>query len=458
MMHHLLNSCIGVWGYGAVGKSFIRFLRTQGYVATIHLFDDHGIASDIVTILEHDNVRVHTQQEQFLAAVETLLPSPGVAVPRSVRERLLIGNEYNLFRSLWPGKIVAITGTIGKTTVTSLIAHLLKAAGISVRMGGNIGIPLLDLLPGATDDMMAVIELSSFQLEYGIDQGPDVAVITNCYPNHLDRHGNFDAYVHAKMNLIAAQSDGQQALLPYSLKPYLPPLSQGVNCAWMWFGATIDELDPLSYNLIFWRRENVVMKSNGMISVCCGDAPATKSFIENWLIAYAVLDVMRVPIIATGDITIPDHRLAHIMTVQGIAFFNDSKATVPQATLAAVQKLIHEYQRAPVLFLGGLSKGVDRKPLIYALAQQVRHLVVFGREAEQLATWAREAGITVHSDETLEGAFYTYVKTAACEHDVVLFSPSGSSYDLFHDFQDRGNCFVQLVHAFATVDGIPSVN
>jgi UDP-N-acetylmuramoylalanine--D-glutamate ligase len=142
-------------------------------------------------------------------------------------------------------------------------------------------------------------------------------------------------------------------------------------------------------------------------------------------------------------------RIFYYLPTKYFFFYNKTNSTVPQATYAAVTHLYQRHQKPIVLFLGGLSKGVDRKSFVQSLTPFVRGIITFGAEAPQLARWATEAGITAHHFPTLESAFHAYTNTLLQPSDVALFSPSGSSFDLFHDFQSRGNCFVQLVHDFA---------
>jgi len=453
MLDNNAQKNIGIWGYGAVGKSFIRYLQKYQPHAQLHLFDDRMIASESASYLSEHHIRLYTPDEKnyFFDAIDVLLPSPGIRLPQ-LPAHITVINEYNLFCQHWQGKIIGITGTIGKTTVTSLMSHLLHTAQYNVATGGNIGIPMLDLLKTEeTAHHTAVLELSSFQLEQGITQGPNLAIITNCYPNHLDRHDTFEAYLAAKMNMVIAQTAGQRALLPLALAAHFPKTT---STSYAWFS---DE--PLSSHdihrslpgVIFWRDGNAIIRSeSGQVDENLTTITNTLSFPENWLITYAALSLLKVPV--PSDITtlnIPEHRLTHTATHHAITFYNDSKSTVPQATFAAITKLYRQHQKPIVLFLGGLSKGVSRRTFIHSLKDYAFCIITFGSEAAQLSAWATEAGITSLSFATLESAFHTYTHHHAQPHDIVLFSPSGSSYDLFHDFQERGNCFVKLVHDFA---------
>lgn len=443
----ITGKIVGIWGYGTTGRSLLAFCSRLN-PASLHLFDAKPLAPDSTNNLALQGITTYAPDafDLFAKTCDIILPSPGIDLRPYPHLQQRIIPELALFHEHWKRPYVGITGTIGKTSVTHLLTQSLKQDGVAAYEGGNIGKGMLDLIDHTEENAHAILELSSFHLEHASPQ-PDLAIITNIYQNHLDRHDSFDAYICAKLRIIAQQTTAQRALLPLALAPLVR--SHYPTRSYAWFSATPRPTTTLPEgDCLYMLEDNEVIRYQNGERVYRGSLPEPLiSFAENWLIIMAARDLLGYEptcTITTG-ITVPEHRLAPIKTYRGITFYNDSKSTIPEATIAALERL---YPASIVLFLGGLSKGVDRSSLPARVAPFVRTIICFGAEADQLHAWCSAQGITSYAYATLEEAFAGYLRLAQ-EGDQVLLSPSGSSFDLFKDYKARGARFVELVTEFA---------
>jgi len=304
----------------------------------------------------------------------------------------------------------------------------------------------------------ALLEVSSFQLEYCKKFAPDLAVWTNFYPNHLDRHGSIYNYFAAKCLLISHQHTQQKALIPLNLLHAIK--KQGLPSGHCSFftdrqpnKTQLRCLQPKNH-LFFIDNSTIVKYMNGIYRplINISDLPLL-TFRENWLIICSILDMLTLPFALlpkiTQQLTLPKHRLEKIACVNAIDFYNDSKSTTPASTYAAVQKL----NTKPIfLFLGGLSKNIDRTPFIRTLKNNVAYVYCFGTEAVLLHRICVAYAIPSAAYSTLDHAFLHAIKKIH-PGSIVLFSPAGSSFDLFTNYQERGNYFKKLVNNYIINQG-----
>lgn len=449
----LKNKKIGIWGYGVVGKSALAFLQDKS--CSLSLYDQKELPAALQSDLAQQGITYYRPEDlmQFLESQDMILPSPGIDLrPYAVYQHKCV-SELDLFKTAWHKPIIGITGTIGKTSITSLLSQILPAAGIPLATGGNIGTGMFDLIKEQENADYALLELSSFQLELLQHAAPDLAIITNIFPNHIDRHGSMQAYVAAKLRMVLLQTHEQQALIPLSLAPIIQEKSsRSLN----YFSETEPSESELKLlqpqDTVYYHKNGALYKlTNNQHKVCNAVALPEISYPANLLIIQAALDLLGITA-ETGatslqDLHIPEHRLACIAEHNGIRFYNDSKATIPEAMLAAVKKL----QDAPtILFLGGISKGVDRSPAIAKLKElSVKQVICFGKEAQELLAACQANNIPASAYATLEEGFDAAVHEYAQPGDQILFSPAGASFDLFSNYQERGNSFKKLVDEYS---------
>lgn len=401
---------IGIWGAGVVGTSALRyFIQNNNNIA---LYDQQPITGTLLELCQTHQVHIFQPHEQqlFLDSCDAILPSAGIDLrPHHAYAHKFL-NEIDLFWPQYTKPIIAVTGTLGKTTVSMGLKTVLEAYDYTIQLGGNIGVGLLDLLPNHDAYDYAVIELSSFQLERAHQCTPRIAIWINLYPNHLDRHGTMHEYARAKAAILQ-RSD--YALVHESVRQHIDH-SDPIT----FFNEWPEELKALSFTL--------------------------KTHPDHYLIWYSVAkhlgcDLQKLPAIF-DTLQIPEHRVCYIGSYNGIDFYDDSKSTVIEATQGALSRFT---DKNVILFFGGVSKGVSRAPFFDNLPSNVKHICFFGKEAHQLAPLTPRR-ISSSCSPTLEEAF-TQALNLAQPGDVVLFSPGGASFDLFKDYKARGQAFQQLV-------------
>ncbi len=483
------NKKIGVWGLGVVGKSVIRYL--QKFDCAITVMDrKQPSPEDLKFLAEHKTTFIDQQElSNFLEFNTYIIASPGIDTRayqnyshKFIAELDIFYHEFNSLHISTPlnmseekqvelvmvskqtftsdhpersrrvsggrrPKIIAITGTVGKTSVTHLLSELLSAAGKKVVTGGNIGTGMLDLLSECETADYVVLELSSYQLEYIKNFAPDLAIWTNLYPKHLDRHDTLENYFTAKYNLIKYQTANQQALIPVTLfnqvqekapQAQISTFSLEKNFA----NKTVETFYTLSANGEIAKINNKRIFEKILVPK---KLIPEISFVENWLMIAAALDLLGLDAEVIFDhaatLSLPEHRLALVATINTIEFYNDSKSTsIMPATLAALDKL---KDKKIILLLGGIS-DTDRKPYIPQLKNRVEHIICFGREADFLQKQCEQHSIPAIGYQTLEQAFKAAISIAQ-SGSTILFSPGGPSFDLFTDYKARGERFKELV-------------
>lgn len=442
---------VGVWGLGVSGSSIIRYLvsRGQGVVALEKnsvpnrpFFDQHAIRI----------FRDPEEREDFFATCDRIVPSPGIDLRPYPDVRHKIVAEIDLFQNAWRRPIIGITGTLGKTSITHLLSNLLTIGGKRVATGGNIGIGMLDLVASQEGHDLAVLELSSFQLEYARQIAPQLAIVTNIFENHLDRHGSLDAYISAKLNLCTQQPAEGLALLPLALAPHLRTDGHCAGRRLAWFSMTRPGKTELK-NIECAKDTIYLATAAGFVRIgpegerlffTCESIP-TISFTQNWLILAAACDLLgydaeKLITDASPVLALPHNRLEFVANIDGVDYLNDSKSTIMPATIAAVRS---RSAQPTVLLLGGLSKGVDRLPYMSELSA-ITHAVCFGGEAEALGAACLQAQIPATCCADLEGALEA-ARRIATPGSCILLSPGGASFDLFRNYEERGAHFVRLV-------------
>lgn len=442
---------IGIWGFGVVGKSALSYFNTKKN-NTIMIMDARDLTENEVKEIEHCRAQFIRQDhcKKFLEENDIILTSPGIDISNYKKYNHKFITELDLFTQENNKKIIAITGTIGKTSVTHLISQILQKHK-KIATGGNIGTAMLDLLKLDAHDI--VLEVSSFQLERCATFAPDLAIWTNLYPNHLDRHKTMEEYFNAKYTLLNYQHENQQALVPLELaqpiihrhhntqkkKGILNFFTSQKPCS-----HTFKKLPEKS--TLFWIENDTLMHyDNNNIKELLNikNIPLT-TFQTNWLIIGAALHLLSFPLHKIGleQHETLEHRLEKIPYNQMVEIYNDSKSTIMESTHAAVDKL---HGKKIILLLGGLSKGVIRKDAILKLRNKVEHVICFGKESQQLHEYAQLACIPSSAYNNLDDAVKEALKKSYEKNTTLLFSPGGSSYDLFKNYEERGSYFKKLI-------------
>jgi len=452
---------IGIWGFGTMGKSAARFLHAQGYQLAV--MDKRLPTTHEQQLLQEKNIVWYNENEQdtFFNSCDFVIPSPGINIRdlcyATHREKLV--SELDFFYHNFSKPIIAVTGSIGKTSITHILAQLFKAVSIPVAVGGNIGIPTFDLLERQHSVDYALVEVSSFQLMHCLHFAPTIAIWTNFYSNHLDYHASDDEYFAAKCNLLKYQHNTSLSLVPFALRSKIPAPSAHHKRAYF----SVDMPHKTQLNLqndesLYYIHNNVIMRYEHNVALplmTITESLLHLSFIDNVVLLVGVCDLMQLNPYALQSIAtiteLPAHRLEKIGTINNITFYNDSKGTTTVSTLAAIEKL---KDRPLHLFLGGLSKGVDRAPFIAQLKNQVKYIYCFGKEAQVLHAICTNNNIPATQHTSLNSAVDTCI-TKIESGDCVLLSPAGSSFDLYENYEHRGNHFKELVQQFINSSHLP---
>jgi UDP-N-acetylmuramoylalanine--D-glutamate ligase len=411
---NLKSKRIGIWGLGIGGKAIVEFLANYND-CELFVFDKKVLSAQEHLFLKKNKTCQVNDLNYFLDHCDFVFPSAGIDLRLYKLYKPKFLAELDLFQMYFKKPIIAITGTLGKTTVTTTLAQILKSAGKKVVVGGNVGVGLCSLLCHDDDIDYAVVEVSSFQLELCKKFAPRFAVWTNFFPNHLDRHSSLQEYFLAKCKIVRCQRERDVACVPEVM---------------------LSAIKNESLYLHRWRIISEEMPSE--------INPYLPSFglVDNWKTLAVILNELNLPfeLLKNQREVSLEHRVEFVILVNGRSFYNDSKSTVPGATLSAIQR----FTQPVILLLGGLSKGISRKHMIEQLGGHVKRVVAFGKEREELAQWCRHYDILVDETPSMSEA----VEKAYNESDVgdvILLSPSGSSFDLFKNYQERGALFKELV-------------
>jgi UDP-N-acetylmuramoylalanine--D-glutamate ligase len=437
-----------VVGLGKSGVASALFLKSKGARVTVSDTKPQDQLKDEIPALLDQGIAVETggHGERTFGGQDLIVVSPGVPtdVPSLVQARALgahVIGEIELAAQFFPGRIVAITGSNGKTTTTTLAGEIVAAGGHRTAVGGNIGTPAISLVDGATADTIAVLEVSSFQLETIQTFRPQIAVVLNVTPDHLDRHRTFAAYTDAKARIFENQRPEDFAVLN----------ADDLTCV---------ELAARTRAQVFWFSKVREVKQGAFVHdgrILSRDHSGQKEImlvseiplkgghnVENVLAAVCVGALLRCEPArirkAVRDFKAVEHRLEHVATIRGVEYYNDSKATNVDATIKALESFpanIH-------LVLGGKDKGSDYAVLTDLIRQRVTRVYTIGAAAAKIESQIKGSAEIDHA-ETLE----TAIKRAAAgakPGDIVLLAPACASFDQFRNYEHRGKVFKNIVN------------
>ncbi|HEY0795467.1 MAG TPA: UDP-N-acetylmuramoyl-L-alanine--D-glutamate ligase, partial [Acidisarcina sp.] len=452
------NKKVLVVGLGKSGLAAALFLRRQGARVTVSDVRSADALQKEIPALMEEGIAVEAGGHGLLTfrRQDLIVVSPGVPLdtPELAQARgygqAIIG-EIELAAQFLKGKMLAITGSNGKTTTTTLCGKIFEAAGMPVAVGGNIGLPVIALVDESRDDGWSVLEVSSFQLETTVQFRPDIAVILNITPDHLDRHGTFENYVAAKQRIFAQQT-AQDALILNADDPAASSIAahpgHGIKSHVYWFSRKPDQL--LTRRGTFVRGESICFfaepgsESEHILDLA--DIPLKGAHnVENVLATVCATRLAGVPAeairTAVKNFTAVEHRLELVATLDGVAWYNDSKAT----NVDAAMKAIESFPGGIHLILGGKDKNSDYSQLNDLLRERVRAVYTIGAAAAKIESHIADT-VPIVSAVTLAKAVER-AGEAAIAGEIVLLAPACSSFDQFDNYEHRGRVFKDLVLA-----------
>ena len=448
-MMELKGKKVLVVGLGKSGLAAALFLRRRGaHVTVSDVRSAEALAKDIPALLEA-GIMVEAGGHGLLTfrRQDLIVVSPGVPMntPELMQVRsfgLPVIGELELAARFLKGRIVAITGSNGKTTTTALLGEILKEAGIPTLVGGNIGVPVIELIEQSTDETWSVLEVSSFQLESTDQFHPSIAVILNITPDHLDRHGSFENYALAKERIFAAQDEHDFVVLNAdNVRAAQAASRSAANVYWFSVEHSVKQGAWLAQGSVVYRPSKdaateKVMPLSGIPLKGAHNVENVLAAVVAARLAGASATAIRHAIESFQAV---EHRLEFVAAVNGIEFYNDSKATNVDATAKAVAA----FDSGIHLILGGKDKGSDYTLLAQLLRARVRAVYTIGSAAAKIESQLRGI-VSIQSCETLDNAV-SAAAAAARPGEVVLLAPACSSFDQFENYEHRGRIFKELV-------------
>jgi UDP-N-acetylmuramoylalanine--D-glutamate ligase len=446
----LKNKKILVVGLARTGAAVARFLAEQGAKVTVTDMKERAALASFVDALAGLEISLELGRHgaDTFTGADLIVVSPGVPMDiaplKSARERgVPVISEIELAYAFIQAPIAAITGTNGKTTTTTLTGEIFERCGYRTFVGGNIGKPLIDLVTSGEEVDRVVAEISSFQLEGIVGFRPTVAVLLNLTEDHLDRYANFQEYLDAKERIFANQTGEDFAVLNVD-DPLVASCAERIAA----------RVVPMSRLKVL---KQGIYLSDGVITFDWEGRTARFPVsalklrgvhnLDNCMASLATTLLMGCEagptLAALESFSGLPHRMELVATVNGVTYYNDSKGT----NVGSVVKSLESFPGNIILIAGGKDKGGDYAPLADLVRARVRHLILLG-EAKELIRNA--LGHLTHTSvvESLEEAVQEAHRLGQ-PGDTVLFSPACSSYDMFRNYEERGDCFVSAVHSLA---------
>lgn len=434
-----------VVGLGKTGLSCVHFLVTNGVpVAVVDSRDNPPCLDDLRHEYKQIEYSVGGFDKNLFDWARRIVVSPGVSVTEpliaaAVGRGVEVIGDVELFARLAEAPIIAITGSNGKSTVTTLLTEMVKSSGKDVLMGGNIGIPVLDLLQEPVPDFY-VLELSSFQLETTYTLGAAVSVVLNVSPDHMDRYADFKAYADAKQRIYGLEGfDHGLMVVNRDDETVMSMIKPGRH--FTSFG--LDEASNSHFGRVMNEGEVWLSRGDQPLLAVSELRMAGEHNQANALAALALGDAIGLPMVVMLNVLrsfrgLP-HRTQWVAKINGVSWINDSKGTNVGATLSAIVG----FENPVVLIAGGQGKGADFSVLRDVVEKNARAVVLFGEDATLIEQALGECVQILHASDIHDAVQKAH--SVAQRGDVVLFSPACASFDMFKNFEARGEAYIEAV-------------
>ena len=448
-----------ILGYGREGQSTYSLLRKHFPLINLTIADANEDILNLNALKKDKNLKLELGKKYLdnISKFDLIIKSPGIPLHKA-KVKLTpshISSQTDLFLKLFSDQVIGITGTKGKSTTTSLIYQIFKSHKPDVVLVGNIGIPAFDAFDNITDDTVIVYEFSSHQLD-NITVSPHIAIMLNLFEEHLDYYDTFEDYITAKINITRFQYEGDYFIFNSDNESIVKLLRKYYK-----------SLSYYSYSLDNDTDNGCIIRNNKVIFISEGKLEQVydlnnKRYLKG---KHNELNIMAA-IIACKLSDIPSnvisqridsfkglsHRLEFVGKIKGIEYYNDSIATIPEATMEAVKAL----KTVDTLILGGFDRGINYASLIdFLLKSDVRNFIFIDTAGERMLKELKTTSSKAGSKAKLLNTFQVknmkeavnIAKTETAKNKICLLSPAAASYGMFKDFEDRGNTFMELVKA-----------
>lgn len=443
IIEKLKDKKIAILGFGREGKSTYKFIRK-------YLNNQHLTIIDIKNVLEQneylkndDNLSI-IYGEKYLENLEIydlIIKTPGISLKdidfESIRDK--ITSQIELLLEVYNKNMIGITGTKGKSTTSSLIYKIIKDQGIDTYLVGNIGVPVLDEIENYNENTILVTEMSSHQLEF-IKTSPHISIILNLYQDHLDHTGSLEKYHMSKMNIIKYQEESDYAIVDKD-NSYLKDILNNNNYySNILKVSNLEEADGYIKNGNIYLNNQFLIKENDLKRKLIGEHN-----LKNIVFCLMVASLMKLDfkkVYKSIEEFIPlEHRMEYVGTFKDIKFYNDSIATIPEATINACETL----KDVNTLIFGGQDRGIDYTNLIeYIKKSNIENLIVMPTTGEKLAPLIKNEKNQIYHVQNLEDAVkYAYKVTK--KGSSCILSPAAPSYEFFKNFEEKGKKYKECV-------------
>ncbi len=439
-----------VFGTGISGISAVKLLMDVSADIIIYDGNDKLVISEIKAKLPNDfagKILLGNLSEEVIDSLNLVVLSPGVPTDLEIinhmrDKKIPIWGEIELAYYFSKGKIVAITGTNGKTTTTTLVGEIMRTYYNSVFVVGNIGTPYTENVLNTTDESVTVAEISSFQLETIHSFRPNVSAILNITPDHLNRHHTMENYIDTKVNITLNQKENDVCVLNYE-DDILREVGKKLKTKVFYFSSA-RYLD----NGIYLDGENIIYSTDDKKILICNVHELNifgRHSYENVMAAVAISISMGIPYDcikkAITNFVAVEHRIEFVTIKNGVKYYNDSKGTNPDASMKAIESM----PTPTLLIAGGYDKGSEYDEWLETFGDKIRHLILLGQTKDKIAATARRHGFTniIMVESLLEAVEVCAAK--ANEGDSVLLSPACASWGMFKNYEERGRLFKEYV-------------
>jgi len=443
-----------VVGMGKTGFSCAQFLSRAGLpFCVVDTRNNPPMLEEFHSAFPDVYVQTGNIDPELLAQALEIIMSPGLSLAEKFlnaakNKNIPVIGDIELFYRQARAPIVAITGSNAKSTVTTLVGEMAKAAGVKVAVGGNLGTPALDLLNDATE--LYILELSSFQLELVNTFAAKVAAFLNISEDHMDRYASLNDYIAAKRVIF----DRCETAV-YNIQDRHTYPSGTAHGEQVTFG--VDKTKRSDFGLVTKDGQTYLAKHSTLLASVAELKMAGMHNVSNALAALAIGEAAGLPMTVMCEVlknfTGLPHRCQLVKTIRQVHYIDDSKGTNVGATLAAIAGLSYPDRKNIVLIAGGEGKGADFSPLHVACQQSVKACVLIGRDAPLIASALTDATQIVYAMDMLSAV--QAATRLASANDTVLLSPACASFDMFKNYEHRGACFVDAVLSIST-QGLPT--
>ena len=445
---------VAIIGIGVSNIPLIDYFHDLG--ARVTVFDEIDKAlldKDIIKKINDYGFDLVTGSNalHFLRGFNIIFRSPSclpttLQLKSEQKRGAIVTSEIEMLMNTCPCKVIGVTGSDGKTTTTTLIYEILKKAGYNCHLGGNIGVPLFTKVKDFKEDDIVILELSSFQL-MDMEVSPEISVITNVSPNHLDKHSSYEEYIEAKKSIFAYQDKSGKVVLNYD-NDITREFAKEAEGKVVFFSSKSKLADGVIYDdgiikecedgvrkHILDTKEILLRGVHNFENICAAIA-ATSDLVDTKTQIEAIKEFKGV-----------EHRLEFVRELNGVKWYNDSIGTSPSRTIAG----LNSFDEKIVLIAGGYDKNLDYTPLAKPILEKVSKVVLLGRTATKIAdvilkaTAGTDIVFPVYKCTTLEQAVQR-AQNIAKEGEIVLFSPASASFDMFKNFAERGKKFKEIVN------------